>query len=107
MSDHPSHLRHSAEYKTLIKERSKSKWSLLALMLIVYYGFILMIAFDPTLLGTKVGDSHTSYGIIAGLSVMFFSFFIMCLYVRKANKVFDPLTKKLRENAISSGMGAE
>ncbi len=107
MSDHTPHLRHSEEYITLIKERSKSKWSLLFLMLLVYYGFILMIAFDPKMLGVKIGESHTSYGIVVGLGVMFFSFLIMCIYVRKANQVFDPLTKKLRENASSSGMGAE
>lgn len=107
MSNHKPHLRHSEEYITLIKERSKSKWSLLALMLTVYYGFILTIAFDPALLGTKIGESDTSYGIVVGLGVMLFSFLIMCIYVRKANQVLDPLSKKLRENAVLNGIGAE
>ena len=76
-------------------------------MLVVYYGFILMIAFDPSLLATKIGDSHTSYGIVVGLGVMFFSFLITCTYVHKANQVLDPLTKKLRDSASSNGTGAE
>lgn len=92
-------LRESEAYKSLISLRSKSKWSLAALMLVVYYGFILIIAFEPEIFATKVGDGHTSLGIVVGLGVILFSFLITGFYVRKANKVFEPLTHEIHKMA--------
>jgi len=92
-------LRASEEYKELIAVRSKSKWSLTFLMLLTYYGFVIVIAFKPEVFAIKIGSGHTSLGIAAGLFIILFSFLITGLYVRKANKVLQPLTKKLHEKA--------
>lgn len=87
-------LKDSEEYKTLIAERGKSKWTLAVAMWVVYYGFILVIAFAPDIFAIKIGD-HTSLGIAIGLGVILFSFFVTGIYVKKANKVLEPLTEKL------------
>lgn len=99
MSNKIEELRNSEEYKTLIATRSKNKWFLATLMLIVYYGFVLVIAFWPDLFAYKIGIGHTSLGIATGLGVILFSFVITGIYVRLANNVLDPLTKKLQEKA--------
>ena len=90
-------LKNSPEYKELIAKRSKSAWSLAFLMFFVYYGFVLIIAFQPQLFADKIGDGHTSVGIVVGLFVILFSFLITGFYVHKANKIFDPLTEKLHD----------
>tara|TARA_Y100001001_G_scaffold142338_1_gene146956 strand:- start:2256 stop:2573 length:318 start_codon:yes stop_codon:yes gene_type:complete len=92
-------IRNNEDYQTLIRERSKSKWSLAALMLIVYYGFITVLAFKPELFASPIGDGPTSLGIVTGLGVIVFSFLITGYYVHKANTVFEPLTKKIQEQA--------
>ena len=92
-------LRNSEEYKTLISKRSKSKWSLAALMLMAYYGFVMVIAFEPEIFAKKIGEGHTTLGIVVGLGVILFSFLITGLYVHKANKVLEPLTEKLHGKA--------
>lgn len=95
-------LKESEEYKELIATRSKSKWFLAILMLVVYYGFVMVIAFHDNfgnIFAQKIGDGHTSVGIVVGLGVILFSFLITGIYVRKANKVLEPLTKKLHERA--------
>lgn len=92
-------LRNSDEFKELIATRSKSKWFLAALMLFVYYGFVLVIAFKPEIFAAKIGSGHTTLGIAVGLGVILFSFVITGIYVRKANRVLEPLTKKLHERA--------
>lgn len=92
-------LKDSAAYKELVSRRSRSKWFLAALMLVVYYGFILVIAFEPEVFAQKIGLGHTSLGIAVGLGVILFSFLITGIYVRKANKVFEPLTKELQDKA--------
>ncbi len=92
-------LRNSDEFKELIATRSKSKWFLAALMLFVYYGFVLVIAFKPEIFAAKIDSGHTTLGIAVGLGVILFSFVITGIYVRKANRVLEPLTKKLHERA--------
>lgn len=92
-------IKNSEEYKTLISERSKSKYFLSVLMLVVYYGFVLIIAFNPEFFATKIGMGHASLGIAVGLFVILFSFVITGIYVQKANKVLEPLTAKLHEKA--------
>jgi len=89
----------SPEYQELIKARSKSKWTLAVVMLVVYYGFIMVIAFAPEIFAQSVGGGHMSVGILVGLIVIFFSFVITGIYVHKANTVFEPLSKKLHEAA--------
>lgn len=92
-------LRQSKEYETLVSTRSKIKWPLAILMLAVYYGFVMVIAFEPEIFGTKIGDGHTSLGIVVGLLVILFSFVITGIYVHKANKTLEPLVEKLHEKA--------
>lgn len=95
MSNKLTEIRESSEYKTLISTRSKIKWTLATLMLFVYYAFIMVIAFEPDLFGTKIGEGHTTIGIVIGLGIIFFSFLITGIYVYIANKVLEPLTKQL------------
>ncbi len=102
MTDKLKELQDSEEYKELISTRSKTKWPLAVLMLVVYYGFIMILAFhDKTgeIFAQKVGEGHTSVGIAVGLGVILFSFIVTGIYVRKANKVLEPLTQKLHEKA--------
>lgn len=86
------------EYKRLVETRSGLVWPLSITMLIVYYAYILVIAFAPELLAEKVSaNGHTTYGIVAGLGVILFSFLITGIYVHKANTVLEPLAEKLHK----------
>lgn len=99
MNEKLHNLKETEEYQELISSRSKSKWSLSFLMLVVYYGFIMVIAFVPDIFALKVGSGYTSLGIVVGLAVIIFSFVITGLYVHKANRDFEPLTEKLHKKA--------
>ena len=90
-------LQHLPEYKELIATRSRIVWPLAALMLLVYYAYILVIAFKPELFATRIGEGHTTLGIVIGLGLIFFSFLLTGIYVHKANSKLEPLTKKLLE----------
>ena len=82
----------------LIEKREKFSWTMAIIMLIVYYAFILTIAFDPSLLGTPLGDGVTTVGIPIGIGVIVFAFILTGIYVNKANKEFDVITKELHES---------
>lgn len=88
-------IRNSEEYKELVSSRSAIIWPLSYLMLFVYYFYILVIAFKPELFAIKIGDGHTTWGIVIGLGVILFTFLLTGIYIHKANSKLDALIEKL------------
>ena len=86
-------------YHHLVKVRSKFGWQLTWSMFAVYYGFILLIAFNKELLSAKTGAGVTTWGIPIGLFVIVFTVFITGIYVRRANGEFDRLTAEINARA--------
>ena len=87
-------------FQELVTKRSKFAWTLTAAMLVVYFAFILTIAFDPSALGTPLGDDTvTTVGIPVGMAIIVFAFVLTGIYVRRANSEFDALTAKIKEKA--------
>ena len=81
------------KFRELVRERSEFAWMLSGAMLIIYYGFILMVAFAKPLLAAKVGGGVTSLGIVIGLCVIVSAFLLTGIYVQRANSRFDELTR--------------
>jgi uncharacterized membrane protein (DUF485 family) len=95
-------------YQQLKSRRSRFGWWLTLSMLIVYYGFILLVAFDKPLLASRLGTGVTTVGMPIGLGVIVFTIVITGIYVRRANSEFDALTDAIQRNAAAgdSGTGA-
>ncbi|WP_313352162.1 DUF485 domain-containing protein [Paracoccus sp. (in: a-proteobacteria)] len=87
-------------YQLLKAKRSRFGWILTIAMLVVYYGYILMIAFDKELLATRIGDGVMTWGIPLGFGVIVFTIVITGIYVRRANGEFDELSEKIRREAL-------
>jgi uncharacterized membrane protein (DUF485 family) len=87
-------------YQKLVSTRSKFSWTLATLMLVVYYGYILLIAFDKELLSRKIGNGVMTWGIPIGLFVIVFTVIITGIYVRRANSEFDDLTADIRKEVL-------
>jgi uncharacterized membrane protein (DUF485 family) len=85
----------SPTYQKLVKTRSSYGWFLTALMMIVYYGFTLLVAFGKGFMSQRIGDSVMTYAF--GLFVLLFTIVITGIYVRRANTEFDDLTEALRK----------
>ncbi|WP_119153799.1 DUF485 domain-containing protein [Caldimonas tepidiphila] len=88
------------KYLELKRKRNAFGWLLSALMLLVYYGYISLIAFNKPFLAQPLGSGVTSLGIPLGLGVIVFTIAITGIYVSRANKEFDALTAQiLKEDA--------
>ncbi len=85
----------SPRFQELVRQRTRFAWTLSIVMLVIYFGFILLVAFAKPLLATKVGDGVTSLGIILGLGVIVSAFVLTGIYVQRANSRFDELTRYL------------
>jgi len=91
-------IKQDPNFQELVSKRSRFAWTLTILMLVVYFAFILMIAFDPSVLGTPLSDdSVTTVGIPVGVAVIVFAFALTGIYVRRANSEFDELTRKIKD----------
>jgi len=88
------------DYHRLVSRRSSYGWTLSIVMLIVYYGYILLIAFNRDLLATRIGSGVMTWGIPIGLFVIVFTVAITGIYVHRANGEFDELTARIRQKAL-------
>ena len=87
-------------YQKLKSERSRFGWILTIAMLVVYYGFILLIAFQKDVLSVRLGDGVMTWGIPIGFGVIVFTILITGVYVRRANSEFDDLAEKVKREAL-------
>ena len=85
------------KYQELLSKRSSFGWWLTVLMMVVYYGYILLIAFNKEWLSSKLGDGVMTVGMPVGLFVIVFTIVITGIYVRRANNEFDSLTAAIRK----------
>ena len=87
-------------YQELKSRRSRFGWWLTAAMMVVYYGFILLVAFDKPFLATRLGAGVTTIGMPIGLGVIVFTIVITGIYVRRANKDYDALTEQIAKAVL-------
>ena len=93
-------IKSNPKYHELVSKRAKFAWILAALMLLIYYGFILIIAFSKESLGQPLWEgSITTVGIPVGLGVIVSAFILTGIYVRRANGEFDALNTAILKEA--------
>jgi uncharacterized membrane protein (DUF485 family) len=85
----------SPRFQELVRQRTRFAWALTIVMLVIYFGFILLVAFAKPLLAMKIGGGVTSLGILLGLGVIIAAFVLTGIYVYRANSEFDELTRNL------------
>ena len=86
-------------YQELKRKRNVFGWTLTILMLIVYYGYIGLIAFDKEFLAKPLGAGVTTIGIPIALFVIVFTVAITLFYIRRANNEYDQLTQQILKDA--------
>lgn len=88
------------DYQKLVKTRTAFAIKLSIAMLVVYFTFILTIAFDPSALGVPLSaDTVTTIGIPIGMAIILFAFVLTGIYTKRANGEFDDLANKIK-NAV-------
>lgn len=97
-------VRNNPKYQQLVRERSLLAWVLSVIVCLIYYGFILVIAFKETLgnlLGIPLSEGTvTTIGIPIGVLVIISAFLLTGLYIWRANEEFDQLTKQIKDEVL-------
>jgi uncharacterized membrane protein (DUF485 family) len=87
-----------AELERVVARRWRIGATLTAVMMAGYFGFILLVAFAKPTAGTLLADGRVSVGIVLGAAVIVLAPILTAVYVRWANRHYDPAVKKLREH---------
>ncbi|MEP7326943.1 MAG: DUF485 domain-containing protein [Gemmatimonadota bacterium] len=89
---------HPPTIQSLARARWRIALTLTAAMVVLYFGFILLIAYDKPLLAHQVVPG-LSVGILLGALVIVASWLMTWIYMRWANRHYDPVLKQLKENS--------
>ena len=84
-------IENSSRFVELVTARRSFGWTLTILMLVIYYGFIALVAFAPATIGAKVGGSVT-VGLVLGIAVILSAVILTGIYVLRANGTYDDMT---------------
>ncbi len=87
------------KYHELRRKRNSFGWLLTIIMMVVYYGYIALIAFNKPFLAQPLGSGVTSVGVPIGMGVIIFTIVITGIYVRRANDEYDRLTAEILKEA--------
>lgn len=83
------------KYQELKSKRSRFGWWLTLAMMVVYYGYISLIAWNKEFLSQPIGSGVTTIGVPIGMGVIIFTIVITGIYVRRANSEYDALTRDI------------
>ncbi len=84
-------------FNKLVKYQNLISVSFSALVLLLYFSFIIIVGFKPELFAPMVFNETIPIGIVFGISIIIFSIFLTILYVIISNFFLDNLRKKIEQ----------
>lgn len=98
-------IKKNPKFTELVNKRSGYAWMLTFIVLVLFYGFILLVAFNPALMSQRLGGdtSMITLGPVIILSMFVFFWGLTAMYVKRANSEFDDLTRSLVNEATRGG----
>ena len=86
-------------FQELVSTRRVFAWTLSAIMLAIYAGFILLVAYGKAFLGQSLAGGVTTVGFPIGVATIVSAIVLTGIYVRRANTEFDELNRQILEDA--------
>lgn len=86
----------SPEFRIIVKSKNTISIILTVVELIIFFGFILLLAYGKEFLNQKIYGPIT-VGIPIGIGVIVISWILTGIYVAWANKFYDEKVANLRE----------
>lgn len=99
-SDIAARIRENPKFHDLVRRRRAFAWTLAATMLVIYFGFIFLIAYGKDFLGSPIfAGSVGTIGFPIGVAVILIAIVLTGIYVRRANTEFDDLNQEIIKDA--------
>lgn len=81
------------KFQELVQKQRTLSWTLTAIMLFIYIGFILLVAYNKEFLHSSF-SGVISWGIPLGIGVIVASFVLCWVYASISNSAFDRLNQE-------------
>lgn len=98
MTDQIAAVQAHPKYQELVRRRTRFGWIMTAIMLVAYFSYVLLIAFNKELLAQPISDGVTSVGIPLGFGIIVLGIVLTAIYVRRANSEYDALLQAVLED---------
>ena len=93
-------IRQNPKFAELVSKRTRLAIVLSIIVLVPYYTFMMITAFNPALLAQPISDaSIITIGWPVGAAIIIGSWLTTAVYVRRANGEFDKLNKEILHKA--------
>jgi uncharacterized membrane protein (DUF485 family) len=87
-------------FTELVSKRQGFATLLSVIVLTIFYGFFMVVAFNPNLIGQRLSEgSYVTVGIAAELFMFIFFWVLTAVYVKRANGEFDAITEEVVRDA--------
>lgn len=97
---------HSSEFQELVHKRRSFVIPALAFVFFWYFGFIALAGYAPDFMGESVYEGVT-IGYVLALSQFVMTWFLAWLYLRRAERDFDPLAEAAAAKALEPREASE
>lgn len=95
------------DFLKLSRSRNRISLILTVITLVIYYGFIFLLAFNKPFFGKTISEgSSITIGMPIGIGVIVASWILTGIYVRWANTRYDALVRNIRSK-VEHGAGSE
>ena len=94
-------IRQLPEFEALVKARRSLNIPINLVIIAAYFGFVLMIAYDPAALGVPAGSGVVSLGIYLGLGLLLLAFLLTAITMRAQDGKVAQLRQKLLDKIRS------
>ncbi len=84
------------DFLSLVSRRNRIAWILTILELVLYFGFISLVAFNKPFLGMKISGAIT-IGIPIAVGTILLSWVFTGIYIKWANQTYDALVNNIKE----------
>ena len=91
-------IKSNPKYQELVSKRNSFSLKLSLFVLVMFYAYIVVIAFDKELLATKIGEGVMTVAFPVGAAISIISFITTLIYVNRANNEFEDLTNEIKED---------
>lgn len=91
-------IKSNPKYQELVSKRNSFAAILSVFVLAMFYGYVLVIAFNKELLATRIGDGVMTYAFPVGAAIIIISFITTVIYVVRANGEFEALEQSIKND---------
>jgi len=95
-------IRKNPKFKELVSKRERLAWTLTGIVLVLFFGLFMTVAFNPAVLAIRLGDSFVTTGLLMGFFQFILFWVLTAFYVVRANSEFDALTEELLRESMKA-----